>query len=192
MKKQIAAFVATALVASMSFAQSTSTATMPNQDADSVRGFRVSVVKPVLEVELKVNAGSGSNSNKENLEDSLGFALGYASLPVQSLGWTANLAYLSLKAEGSEVPMLRADVNVGYAFTSLVNVKGGLNLSKFTKDDYNDFKTAIGLQANVGFQITRNFGLDLGYTQMNQTAEFDAGTVDLKLSGFEVGLNGTF
>jgi hypothetical protein len=192
MKKQIAAFVATALVASMSFAQSTSTANMPIPESDSVHGFRVSLLRPVLEVEIKAKFASGSDSSKGKIDDSLGFALGYASLPVQSLGWTANLAYLSLKNDGEEAPMLRADANVAYAFTSLVNVKGGLNLSQFTKEESNDFKPAIGLQANVGFQVTKNFGIDLGYTQMNQTADVSGATIELKESGFEVGVNGTF
>jgi hypothetical protein len=191
MKNQIAAFLATALVASMSFAQNTSTAQMPTQE-NSSKGFRVSIVKPMLEAELKVSGGGQSASDSAKLDDALGFAVGYANLPVQALGWTANLTHLEIKSDGASATMLRLDGNAAYAFTNFVNVKGGLNLSKFTSNASDELKPAIGLQASVGFQATKNFGIDVGYTQMNQKAESQGVDLNVKVSGIEIGLNGTF
>jgi len=192
MKNQIATFLATALVASMSFAQSTSTAKMPTQDSGT-KGFRVSLLKPVLDAEIKADFAGQSASDKEGLDEVMGFALGYANLPVQRFGWTANVAYLEVKNDGTTGGIYRVDGNAAYAFSSLVNVKGGLNVCKLTDTSSSiDFQPAIGLQANVGFQITKNFGLDLGYTQMNQTASENDVDVKFKMSGFEVGVNGTF
>jgi hypothetical protein len=192
MKNQIAAFLATALVASMSFAQNTSSAQMPAPDYNSSKGFRVSIVKPMLEAKVKASGHGQSASDSGKLDEAIGFAVGYANLPVQALGWTANLTHLDVKNEGSSTTMLRVDGNAAYAFTDLVNVKGGLNLSKFTSSGGDDFSPAIGMQASVGFQVTKNFGIDLGYTQMNQKAEQQGFDIDLTVSGLEIGLNGTF
>lgn len=191
MKNQIAAFLATALVASMSFAQNTSTAQMPAQESSS-KGFRVSIVKPMLEAEIKASGYGASVSNSEKLDEALGVAVGYANLPVQALGWTANLTHMDIKNDGTNGSMLRVDGNAAYAFTNYVNVKGGLNLSKLTSSSDIEFTPAIGFQASVGYQVTKNFGLDLGYTQMNQKAEEQGVDVTFKVSGLEIGLNGTF
>lgn len=192
MKIQIAAFLVTGLMASMSLAQTSSVGKMPKQDGISSKGFRVSLVRPMLEAEFKIQGSGQSFTSKSKIKDSIGLAVGYVSLPVQSIGWTGNLAYMDLKDEGDNVNMLRADGNVAYAFTNLVNVKGGLNLTKFTSENAKDYRPAIGLQASVGFQATKNFGIDFGYTQMNQTLDNEFADVKLKMSGFEIAVNGTF
>lgn len=192
MKNQIVAFITTALMASLAFAQNTSTTKMPKYDGISSKGFRVSILKPMLEMELKAKSGNLSGTDKINVNDTLGLAVGYASLPVQAFGWTANLAYLELKEGGDRINMYRADGNVAYAFTKFVNAKGGLNLSKFTSKNFEKLDPAIGLQASVGFQATRNFGVDLGYVMMNQKKTIDDVNYNLKESGFEIALNGTF
>ncbi len=192
MKNQVTAFLVTALVASMSFAQNTSTAKM-SDDGIASKGVRISVLKPVLEAEIKASYKGQSFGTKEKLDDALGFSVGYASLPVQELGWTANLAYMDVKNEGTSTGMMRADGNLAYAFTSILNVKGGLNLSKFTSGTNNEkLNPAIGFQGGLGVQVSKNFGLDIGYTQMNQSGSLDGVNVDIKESGLEIGLNGTF
>jgi hypothetical protein len=99
---------------------------------------------------------------------------------------------MDIKNEGSSTGLARIDGNLAYAFTSIVNVKGGLNISKFTKSETSDYNAGIGFQGGVGVQLTRNFGMDLGYTQMNQSGSSDGVKVDLKEAGIEIGLNGTF
>ena len=193
MKKKITVLLATVLVASTSFAQNTSTAKMPTNDGISSKGIRIGIVKPMLDVDLKASYQGQSSSNKERLDDTLGFSLGYASLPVQKLGWTTNATYMDIKNEGSSTGLARIDGNLAYAFTSIINFKGGLNVSKLTSgEDHNKFNAGIGFQGGVGVQLTKNFGLDLGYTQMNQSGSFEGLKVDLKEAGVEIGLNGTF
>lgn len=191
MKTQITAFLAMALVASSSFAQNTSTAKMPT-DGMSSKGFRIGIVKPMLEADIKASYQGQSFGAKEKLDEALGLSLGYASLPVQELGWTANATYMDIKNEGSSTGLARIDGNLAYAFTSIVNVKGGLNISKLTKSENSKYDAGIGFQGGVGVQLTRNFGLDLGYTQMNQSGSSEGVKVDLKEAGVEIGLNGTF
>lgn len=192
MKTKITVFLAMALVASSSFAQNTSTAKMPADDSISSKGFRIGIVKPMLEADIKASYQGQSFGNKEKLDEALGLSLGYASLPVQELGWTANATYMDIKNNGESTGLARIDGNLAYAFTSIVNVKGGLNVSKLTKSDASKYDAGIGFQGGVGVQLTRNFGLDLGYTQMNQSGSSDGIKVDLKEAGVEIGLNGTF
>lgn len=192
MKTKIALLLATAFVASTSFAQNTSTAKMPTDDGISSKGFRVGIVKPMLEADIKASYQGQSFGNKEKLDEALGFSLGYASLPVQELGWTANATYMDIKNNGESTGLARIDGNLAYAFTSIINVKGGLNVSKLTKSESSKYDAGIGFQGGVGVQLTKNFGLDLGYTQMNQSGSSDGVKVDLKEAGVEIGLNGTF
>ncbi len=202
MKLKITVFLAMALVASSSFAQNTSTAKMPEDDSVSSKGFRVSLVRPNLDAKMKVNyQGTHFFDGSTKIDNTMGLAVGYASLPVQELGWTTNLALMEAKSE-STANLARLDGNLGYALNKYVNLKGGLNVIKFTSGNgVKDMNPGLGLQASVGVQITRNFGLDLGYTEMNTSGKstvtsngqaIGKADVDLKFSGFEIGLNGTF
>ena len=178
------------------YAQNTSVSTM-NQGVSS-KGIRVSLLKPSLNVELKVSSGGKSGkSDNVSFGDSTGLSVGYANLPVGQLGWTTNLSLIDTKVDKTNLNFTRLDGNLAYAFTPVVNAKGGLNYSKITKgDDQNVFTPAIGLQASVGFQVTKNFGIDVGYTQMNQRVEANVDgndmDFDFKFSGVEIGINGTF
>ncbi len=193
MKTKITAFLAMALVASTSFAQNSSTAKMPQDDGISSKGFRISIVKPMLSADIKASYKGQSASNSETLDSALGLSLGYASLPVQELGWTSNFTYMDIKNEGSTTGAVRADGNLAYAFTQIVNIKGGVNLSKLTSGTNSDkLNPGIGFQGGLGIQLTRNFGLDVGYTEMNQSGSLDGVSVDLKEKGMEIGLTGTF
>lgn len=192
MKKKITVFLAMALVASSSFAQNSSTAKMPTNDSISSQGFRIGIVKPILKANIKASFNGGSVSANENLDEALGFSLGYAKLPVQELGWTTSATYMDIKNNGESDGLARIDGNLAYAFTSIVNIKGGLNISKLTSSAGNKLNAGMGFQGGVGVQLTRNFGLDLGYTQMNQSGSLEGAKINFKVSGFEVGLNGTF
>ncbi len=178
-----------------SLAQNTSVSTI-GQEVSS-KGFRMSLSKPSLTAEIKASANGKSASNSQNLSDSLGLGIGYASLPVQQLGWTSNLSLIEIKEGGTTVQLTRLDGNLAFAFTPVVNVKGGLNLAKMTKGDEDGILSpAFGLQVGVGFQVNKNFGIDVGYTQMNQKAEVTSAGQDvdlnLAISGVEIGINGTF
>jgi len=86
MKKQVAIFFVTALMASMSLAQNITTAKLPDDDGLLRKGIRISLVMPELnsKATLKYNGLSFYGTGKP--DSSLGIAIGYASLPVQELG----------------------------------------------------------------------------------------------------------
>lgn len=193
MKNQIITFLVTALLASISFAQNASTVKAVAENEPSSKGLRISILKSFLEADVKASYQGHSFSGTDKLDDTLGFSLGYANILVGELGWTANLAYMDIKNEGTSVAMVRADGNLAYAFTSILNIKGGVNLSKFTSGtNYDKYNVGIGYQGGLGIQLTKNFGLDIGYTQMNQSGSSNGIDVDVKESGTEIGLNGTF
>lgn len=193
MKTRFTVFLAMALLASTSFAQNSSTAKMNVDDSISSKGFRISLVRPFLEAELNATYKDESLSETKKVEETTGLSLGYASLPVQDLGWTSNATYLNIGTDGVYNGVARIDGNLAYAFNSIVNLKGGINVSKFVTGEFSEnMKAGIGFQGGLGVQLTRNFGLDLGYTQMNQSASSDGVNVGVRMAGIEIGLNGTF
>jgi hypothetical protein len=151
------------------------------------KGLRVSVFKPVLNLHQKVR---GQGEGDQSLDNTFGFSLGYANLPYKQVGYTTNAAYIEIFQAGEKIGLVRADANVGYGFEKNLNVKGGLNLSKFIipnriRDEYDP---NIGVQASLGLAVTKNVGIDAGYTWMKHTNS----NTELVLSGFEIGVNGTF
>ena len=186
------------LVSSTSFAQNTSTSQIENRNAVSSEGFRVSLLRSDLDAKAKIELDSRTvTGDKIEIDRAMGVAIGYASLPIQQLGWTANLAYMELKEDDVKIKVARIDANLAYAFDSLINIKGGLNVSELRLDNETlDYKPAVGLQVGVGLQFTKNFGLDLNYVSMRNTAEIPVGskTADMTvtLDGPELALTGTF
>lgn len=160
------------------------------------QGLRIAFVKPVLTMKSKVTVeGMGSGSGSEKVDSSNGVSVGYAYLPIKSAGFTTNLALINLKEEGDDsYSMIRADGNLAYAINPMVNFKGGVNLSTFNKSEFRkDFRPQVGLQASAGFQLNRNFGIDLGYASMNQQSKtIDGVSMSLQESGPELSLTGTF
>lgn len=147
----------------------------------------------MLSADIKASYQGYSASNSETLDSALGFSLGYASLPVQELGWTSNLTYMDIKNESATTGAVRLDGNLAYAFTQIANFKGGINFSKLTSgSNSSKLNPGIGFQGGLGVQLTKNFGLDVGYTEMNQSGSIDGLQVDLKEKGMEIGVNGTF
>ena len=89
--------------------------------------------------------------------------------------------------------MARLDGNLAYVFNEHINIKGGLNLSRLVADA-REYKLlpGLGVQASVGIQFTKSFGVDFGFTRMRQTATVFNTDVVLVVAGLEVGLNATF
>ena len=195
-----------AMIAVGSFAQAATDSSSVSTQApkniwaqeSSSQGVRVSVMKPIVDFQLKKD---GRSSEKYKMPQALGFSVGYASLPVQQLGWTVDAAYLTnLKMtdktdSSSSVTWNAARVsgNLGYAFTDMLNAKGGINLTKMVSGELSSsFTPSLGFQAGVGVQFTPNLGLDVNYVYMNQTLSIIGTTVDAVMSGAEVALHGTF
>lgn len=162
-------------------------------DGYSAKGVRVSFLKPDLELKVKATYEESSFSGSNKLEDTLGVGVGYAFLPVQNLGWTTNFSYIQFKDSRDTAHFLRLDGNLAYTFTDVLNLKGGVNVSKIGgAGDADKITPGIGFQASLGVQATRNFGIDFGYTQMKQAGSDDGIKWTLEEAGFELGLNGTF
>ena len=202
MKTNIIGFLVIAILASTSFAQNKSTTQMQQDEGISSKGLRVSIVRPNLDGKAKANYNGLSLDVSEKIDETLGIAIGYANLPVEEMGWTTNAAIMESKNNGTSANIARIDGSLAYAFNKYVNLKGGLNIIKFTSGKgVKDLNPGLGFQASAGLQITRNFGLDLGYVEMNASGkapityngqEIGKADSDIKLTGFEIALNGTF
>jgi opacity protein-like surface antigen len=187
--KKITVLVAMALAASTSFAQMTSETKGSSAWGTGRTGVRVSLLKPILDGTATVAGTSGTNK----LDDSFGLAVGWANMPVQTIGWTSNLAYMTSKTVGTTIDMLRLDGNAAWAFTEMFNVKGGINVSKITTGpNASSYNPGIGFQAGVGAQVWENIGVDLAYTQMNQKGSASGVDIEFKEQGAEIGVNATF
>lgn len=196
MKKQTLALLIIALFSSSVFARggrSTAPLRVDKEDSRfSSQGFRIAFVKPFIEAEVKASVSGTSFSAKSNIKDTNGVSVGYAYLPIQAFGFTTNLTYLSMTEE-STASLLRLDGNAAFAINRYLNIKGGANISKFVGGDGMDkYDAGIGVQGSLGVQITKNFGLDVGYAYMKQNANSNGVTVELRESGLELALSGTF
>ncbi len=201
MTKQIIGLVSIALLTSASYGQNTTTAGIPSTIDNSSTGFRISLTKPVLDAKVKVKFSGFNFDDNIKMDSTNGFAIGYANLPIEELGWTTNLGFMETKKETS-ANIIRVDGNLAYTFNQYINLKGGLNIAKFTSGaGVKELNEGVGLQTSIGLQMTKNIGVDIGYTQMNMAGKtpvtsngVEVGKADyeIKLSGIEIGLNGTF
>lgn len=173
---------------SLEASSSTSIMTAPKTQITNIspKGVRLSVFKPVLNLKSKTRDGESDRS----LDHTFGVSFGYANLPYKQLGWSANATYIEIFLAGEKYGLVRSDANIGYGFEKNLNVKGGINLSKFVipgriRDSYNP---NVGVQASAGLQMTKNVGLDVGYTYMKHTNSNE----ELLLTGLEIGVHGTF
>jgi hypothetical protein len=130
------------------------------------QGFRVGVLKPTLKQKFAV----GDYANEYNLE-ATGLTIGYGRIPVRQLGWTSELAYLSISTAPASI--VRLSTNLAYAVNGLINIKGGFNLSTISIDadaTQTNFTPSMGSQISIGVQITKNLSAEFGYVEMIQTA----------------------
>ncbi len=184
--------------ASFSKPEGVSTQSAPKAVSSSPlrQGVRMAFLKPVLKMKMKATVeGFGSFTDTEKLDSANGVSVGYAYLPIQSAGFTTNLALINIKENGDDsVSMIRADGNLAFAVNPMMNFKGGLNLTTLNKSEFRkDFKPGVGFQASAGFQLNRNLGVDVGYVTMNQQSKtIDGVSMSLEESGPEVSLTGTF
>ena len=210
MLKQLVTLLAVTAVAASAFAQSqtnpeeTTAVSTHYPGPTSAKGFRIALVKPVLDWEAEAKADSFTFKDDGEFEKEMGFSVGFAYLPIRNIGFTVNASYLSFNDEGDsdKIHMLRADGNVGYAFNEIVSIKGGLNISDFTNSELNEYKPSFGIQFGTGIQITKNFGFDISYVIMRQTnrsfADYnDEGTINdptlnIIENGLELALHATF
>ncbi len=210
MLKQIVTLLAVTAVAVSAFAQAqtnqeeTTSVSTHFPGPTSAKGFRIALVKPFLDWDAEQKADDITFKNSGEFEKEIGFSVGFAYLPIRSIGFTVNASYLTFNDDGDsdKIHMLRADGNVGYAFNEIFSIKGGFNISDFTDSEIDQLKPSVGLQFGTGIQITKNFGFDVSYVAMRQTnrsitdynnkGTFNDPTVNLFEKGLEVALHATF
>ncbi len=182
------------ILTSTALGQETLTGSAPKgDDSISSSGIRVSLMSPFLRAKFKASFYGQDFSADEGLATSYGFSVGYAYLPIYRLGWTADFAYLNIENDGVTTGAMRIDANLGTSFNKMVNIKGGINLSKLVfASGVGDYNPGLGAQASVGLQLNKNFGVDLGYLYMTQSANLNGSRFDLAEYGPEVDLTGTF
>ncbi|PWU14260.1 MAG: hypothetical protein C5B49_13425 [Bdellovibrio sp.] len=170
------------------------------EKAPSSKGFRVAFVKPALRFDLQ-STNRIVASGSDQVSSALGIALGYASLPVKDLGWTANAALIGGSYQNYLVGLVKIDGNLAYTFNRYVSVKGGINLSRPPISQFEgysaNFNPGFGYQAGVGVQVTRTVGFDLDYVSMSQTGSITdrlgrQASLDMKESGVEAAMHATF
>lgn len=151
-------------------------------------GFRVGIVKPILNGELNGNTGN----SKVSIPATVGASLGYITLPIQSFGWTTDLAGITFEDASVSGNFIRLSMNLAYTFNPVFNIKAGANFSNLTSSQNVDMSPGMGYQTSMGIQINRHFGIDLGYVVMAQRANANVQAADLVSSGFEGSVYATF
>jgi hypothetical protein len=195
MKTRVLGLVSLVFFATNIFAQTSyTTAEDDAPRAVAARGFRVALVKPILDLQVETNTPAGSFlSASDDFNDALGLSVGYASLPVQRLGGLVNLAYFRMTSRDEDIGLARLDASLAYAIVENIYVKGGANVTKFTGNpNLNDADPGIGWQAGAGVQFNPHLGIDVSWVEMNQSLDANAADVDFKESGPEFNVNGTF
>lgn len=186
-------------------APSSNQSALPRRVVDSdkapVKGLRLSLIKPSWNLDLTSSTAGRSSTASTSPDDSLGIAVGYASLPIRQMGWLAGGSLLQYKAKvgtfQATYGMVRAEGSLAYTFANRAYVRGGLNLSKYYRGfEYQSFDPALGLQAGGGFHLNRNLGIDVAYVVMDHRAalsgEYRGTTLNIKEAGLELAITGTF
>ena len=191
MKKSIVLILAVLLTSTSVFAQGSRAKRSYRSSygaATASEGFRIGLAKPSMEGQVSASGMGQSFSQTSKIDQSMAFSLGYVNLPIRSIGFTTGLTYIDINGA-----LLRAEGNGAYAFNKSVYAKGGLNLSKLTKSELaNVLSPGIGIQAGGGFQINRNFGVEMHYAQMTQKGSVSGIDLEIREAGLEFGISGTF
>lgn len=151
----------------------------------NLEGFRIALVKPVV----SINADRRGQTVKGGLQESIGMSIGYIRYNHDGVGWGTNFMFANLVSPqfGSFGNLTRVDLNVVKGADE-IHIKGGLNVSTIANNPFvSRIAAGIGYQVSLGFMLTKNLGLDLGYVEMNQS-----GSYDMKETGPEFNLSATF
>lgn len=205
MRNQIGYIFATVLISSLSLAQtnnSRSAISMKETNAVSTtsEGLRIRIFKPQYKIHAKVkfnsNGVKSSDTGTIDLDMGNGLAVGVVSLPVNQIGYIAEINYIELKVNDSSTNTVRLDGNGAFAFNNHIYANSGLNYTQYVGKRGKDIKGDFGFQAGVGLKATANFGVDLTYSESNlsskSTYEGFSSKADMKIKGYEIGLSGTF
>ena len=172
---------------------------------DSVtRGFRFGFTRPQYAASLNYAVRNGAtvagDSDSPSVNYTNGLKFGYANLPVGALGYIADFDYLEVNVEEKSNNIVRLDGNAAIAVTPLFNVHAGLNYADLVGTGASKWDAGYGTQFGIGYQMTRNFGFELNYseTKLSTSLPLDQirpgafASVDFKLRGYDLNFIGTF
>jgi hypothetical protein len=152
-------------------------------------GLRFSLLFPNLNETFQTS----DFKKEQRLKYSLGVAIGAASISQEEIGASTNLALLQLNALDHQSYLIRVDASLTYGFSKKFNVKAGVNLATPVAPTNDHSAMSPGFQTSVGYQVSREFELDLGYVFMKSTFSTDGDfTNQLTYSGFEIAMSSAF
>jgi hypothetical protein len=183
---------------------STIEASLTKPSDSATTGFRVGYSRPYYSASVDVGLPKGLvmtgdvESPSVNYSNALKF--GYAFLPVGSIGYIADLDYIEVNLEEKSNNLGRLSGNAAFAINKLFNVHFGINYANLIGKGASKWDAGYGKQLGVGYQITRNFGFELNYSETNisSSVPIDAiipgavASIDLKLRGYDLNFIGTF
>ncbi len=166
----------------------------------AAQGVRVALVKSFFDAEVDF----GDFSSSGDADQEYGFALGYAYIPVDDLGFILNSVY---NFYDDEIENFRFEASVSYAASDILYIFGGFNTSTYTALFSNqtdllgnrlDWSSEFGLgyQLGIGIQATDRLGISLAYYETNSAVQIESSALnldtDLQMDGLELQLNATF
>lgn len=162
----------------------------------AAEGVRVSIFKPTYDMSIDINIPNVV-VNAPDIDSGNGLFVGYAYLPVRSFGFIGGANYIEMVSNDSSANTLRLEANGAWAFTQNLYAKIGLNNTRFVSKGAGNIDAGMGHQMGLGFQLTKNLGLDLTYSEVNMSLTENMGPgfnldADVKIRGTEIGLTGTF
>lgn len=167
-------------------------------------GFRFGYSRPLyaagIDVSLNFDAGPVETGDL-TVDYANVLTFGYEYLPIQSIGYIADLNYMEVRLDGRSANLARIQGSGAFKFNTLINLHAGLNISDLVSKGASQWdRSSPGMQAGLGFQLTRNFALEVNYseTKLTNRMSFEAfmpgaaADVDLKIRGYDLNFIGTF
>jgi opacity protein-like surface antigen len=154
---------------------------------------------------LKMNIKSDDNEKlKDDMDSKAQVTIGYSNIKVNKVGYITELSFLNTLPESQKDQELqlakdniRLTVNATYGFTDKLYGFGGLNVSRYTDKTYitSDSATVVtskleneygtGFQIGAGYQISKQFSVELSYLEMNSKVRASAQVSGLYESAFD-------
>ncbi|OQW47234.1 MAG: hypothetical protein A4S09_15690 [Proteobacteria bacterium SG_bin7] len=132
------------------------------RERNRMHEYQLEFVKPYTTYEIQKEPSGGTNPvSSSHTERGIRFT--YAPLKKKTLGYFFAVAYLEYG--GSNSNSLRLESGGSYTFSKLLYSLVGVQLHKFLNAETAQIiDLGYGVQALLGFQITQQFGVKLGYT----------------------------
>jgi hypothetical protein len=169
-------------------------------------GLRVGLVTANKSMDLKFSNKTNSITSKEE-NPATGFSIGYQKILVNSWAWSSIFSMTNTGRKNVSINNTMVEGNGTFGINENLYSYVGLNISKNSTTNkaaqktFDDLGNGVGLQAAIGYQVTRNISAELKYQSTLHLAKYEATytdgskdeiDVELKTSALYLGINGTF